>query len=145
MPPKPSRILYNRTVLMIVYPMRARNVRRPPSEILRTGGVKGWLHYRRAPLDEGTPNMQAFLTDGRTGQELLLPLNRAVFLRVDGVTHLAGVEYFLRGRKGRAQRWKQSWLCVPEGQEEEAVRRIQRITAPPISSAFGDYEDYGLD
>lgn len=71
---------------MIVYQMRERGQRRHPAQILKAGGVKGWLHFRPAPLDDYSPavNMQAFLTDGQAGPELLLCLTRAR-LRIDGV------------------------------------------------------------
>lgn len=127
---------------MIVYQMRERGQRRHPAQILKAGGVKGWLHFRPAPLDDYSPvvNMQAFLTDGQSGPELLLCLTRAR-LRIDGVMQIAGTEYFLRGRKGRADRWRQSWLCVPEGQEAEALRRINLIAVPPSATGFTEDDD----
>lgn len=135
-------ILYSYTVQMIVYQMRERGQRKHPAQIIKAGGVKGWLHFRPAPLDDYSPvvNMQAFLTDGQAGPELLLCLTRAR-LRIDGVMQIAGTEYFLRGRKGRADRWRQSWLCVPEGQEAEAVRRISLIPVRPTATGFVDDED----
>lgn len=40
---------------MIVYQMRERGQRRHPAQILKAGGVKGWLHFRPAPLDDYSP------------------------------------------------------------------------------------------
>jgi len=51
---------------MIVYQMRERGQRRHPAQILKAGGVKGWLHFRPAPLDDYSPavNMQALRVGG---------------------------------------------------------------------------------
>ena len=110
--------------------MRERGNRVNPAKILQAGGVQGWLHYRPAPVVEYTPSMQAFLTDGRDGKELLLCLTRAR-IRIDTVIGISGTEYFLRGRKGRPERWKQSWLVVPLGQEDEALKRISSLLPRP--------------
>lgn len=135
-------ILYIFTVLVTVYQMRERGNRVNPAKILQAGGVQGWLHYRPAPVLEYAPSMQAFLTDGRDGKELLLCLTWAR-MRIDGLIHVAGTEYFLRGRKGRPERWPQSWVAAPPGQEQEAVQRIRSLMpSPPVAprAPFADYE-----
>lgn len=93
--------------------MRSRGIRRKGNDRALRESVKGWLYFGPTPLDDFGPRMQARLL-GPDHSDLILPLQYAHIKRIEGVMHIVGVEYYLRGRKGTPERWKQSWLCAFE-------------------------------
>lgn len=101
--------------------------------------VRGQLYFGPTPLDDFGPRMQARLIRP-DGDDLVLPLQFAKIARVqDGVMHITGIEYYLRGRKGSPSRLKQSWLCVSRA--EDALPLLHRIRTPLVTGFEYDPED----
>lgn len=117
--------------------MRAQGRRVPKFSPDQMKGVLGHLYFGPTPLDDFGPRMQARLLD-RAGEDLILPLHYAKIARIDGVMHIAGIEYYLRGRKGSPERWKQSWLCAHR--PEDAWPILERVRVPSVTG-FSDEDD----
>lgn len=118
--------------------MRSRGIRRTHNDRALRAGVKGWLYFGPTPLDDFGPRMQARLL-GPDRNDLILPLQYARILRIEGVMHIAGVEYYLRGRKGSPERWKQSWLCAHD--PNDAFPILDRIKAVSATGFEDDPDD----
>lgn len=93
----------------------------------------GQLYFGPTPLDDYGPRMQARLLD-QAGADLLSPLQFAKIARIEGVMHITGLEYYLRGRKGTPNKHKQSWLCAL--QPADALPFLDRIHVPDVGG-FG--------
>lgn len=98
--------------------------------------VFGWLYFGPTPLDDYGPRQQARLLN-KDGADLISPLQYARILRMDGVIHIAGVEYYLRGRKGSPQKYKQSWLVCRK--PEDAIPLLAKIDVVR-ATGFSDEE-----
>lgn len=115
--------------------MRSRGRRIPGNESQLRESVAGHLYFGPTPLDDFGPRMQARLVD-QQGEDVILPLHYAKILRVDGVMHICGIEYYLRGRKGSPERWKQSWLCTRK--PEDALAILDKVRVPTVTGFTDD-------
>lgn len=103
----------------------------------------GSLTFGPTPLDDYGPRQQARLLDG-DGADLIHPLQFARILRMDGVIHIAGIEYCLRGRKGSPRKHKQSWLvCRSPEDAEPILSKLKVVNVSGFSDAdLGDEFDH---
>lgn len=122
-------------MLFHVFQIRSGGLRRHSTDPHLRKSVQGWLYFGPTPLDDYGPRMQARLL-GPDKADLILPLQYARILRMDGVVHIAGVEYYLRGRKGTPERWKQSWLCAHD--PLEALPILDRIKTVSVTGFDDD-------
>lgn len=130
--------LYISSVLLYVYRLRSMGRRIHGNDSRLREPVRGQLYFGPTPLDDFGPRMQARLIRP-DGDDLILPLQFAKIARVEGVMHITGIEYYLRGRKGSPERWKQSWLCA--SQAEDATPFLDRIHTPIVTGFEYDPED----
>lgn len=125
-------------MLLYVYSLRSNGRRLPGSEQRLREPARGSLYFGPTPLDDYGPRMQARLLDP-SGADLISPLQFAKIARVEGVMHITGIEYYLRGRKGSPQRYKQSWLCACR--PEDALTFLDRIHVPDYTGFGSDTDD----
>lgn len=117
--------------------MRSHGLRLEPSAPELHDFSRGWLEFKRTPLDSYGPRMEAHLLDQRGGKDVIRPLYFARLVRIDGVMHLAGLEREGRtNTKASTRPVKQSWLCVLD--PAEAAPILNRVH---IKRASGFAED----
>ncbi len=100
---------------MQVYPLRNNGLRLLGSVIEKRGPVTGYLGYRERMARSGI-FVATLLKEAQGSAYALPPLDRARLLHVtDQGLLIAGLEVTQRGDglKGRTERVRQSWWCVP--------------------------------
>lgn len=110
--------------------------RRAPSDLRADPGIAGLLYFGPVPIDDYGHRMEARLLDRPGGKDLILPLQFAQILRIQGVMHLTGKEYFGRGLKSKVQVWNQSWMCCHD--PLDAQHLIAKVQPRGMVAIFGD-------
>lgn len=119
--------------------MRSNGHRLAGAELIHQQPVRGWLEFKRSPLDSYGPRMEAHLLDRRGGKDLILPLYYARLARIDGVMHLAGNERVGRSNtKANTRRVSQSWLCALDPADAQPLLARIRVTHSTGFSAEND-------
>jgi hypothetical protein len=104
--------------------------------------VRGWLEFKRSPLDSYGPRWEAHLLDQQGGRDIIPPMRYARLHRLDGVMHLVGQEEGGRkNTKASSRPWKQSWLCALDAADAQPLLERVHVTCATGFSAEGDFAD----
>ena len=127
---------------MYVYRMRTGGHRRAGADPALRAGVRGWLVFQRAPLDDYGPRWEAHLLNTQGGKDLIPPLRRAQLRRIDGVMQIVGSEEGGRpNTKAKSVPLKQTWLCALDPADAEPLLARVRLTSASGFSAEDDFAD----
>lgn len=101
-------------MLLHVYWLRERGVRRPSEEVARQALHGEVLLELVRPGWGPTPEHIARLLDPATQREVLPHLTEARVVRVRQALTLQGVERLGRGTKSRVTKYPQTWICAAQ-------------------------------
>ncbi len=105
--------------------------------------ARGWLEFKRSPLDSYGARWEAHLLDRQGGKDVIPPIRYARLHRVDGVMHIIGREEGGRpNTKAASVPWKQSWLCALD--PADALPFLERVRVVR-ATGFSPEDDFSDD